>query len=118
VPVWLGLIGGAAIGLLSGATGTGGGIFLSPLLLMMGWAETKQSAGICAAFILVNSIAGIVGLMTKPVTFPPMLPYWVMAAIIGGLLGSWLGAKHLPNPSLRRILAAVLLIAALKLMLA
>lgn len=108
---------GAAIGFLSGLTGTGGGIFLSPLLLVMGWAETKQSAGVSAAFILVNSIAGIIGLMTKPVTFPAMLPYWIVAAVAGGLIGSEMGRRRITNPTLRRLLAVVLVIAALKLIL-
>jgi uncharacterized membrane protein YfcA len=111
------LAGGAAIGLVSGLTGTGGGIFLSPLLLVTGWAETKQSAGVSAAFILVNSIAGIIGLLTKPVTFPPMLPYWIVAAVLGGLIGSELGRRRLTNPTLRRLLAVVLVIAGLKLIL-
>lgn len=100
---------GAGIGLLSGLTGTGGGIFLSPLLLFMGWSETKQSSGVSAAFILVNSIAGIVGLMTKPTTFPVMLPYWAVAAVLGGLIGSEFGS--------RRLLAVVLVIAGAKLIL-
>jgi uncharacterized membrane protein YfcA len=117
IPKWAALLSGAAIGLLSGLTGTGGGIFLSPLLLVMGWAETKQSAGVSAAFILVNSIAGIVGLMTKPVAFPPMLPYWIVAAVLGGLIGSELGRRRLTNPTLRRLLAVVLVIAGLKLIL-
>lgn len=117
VPLPVALLCGAAIGFLSGLTGTGGGIFLSPILLVMGWAETKQTSGVCAAFILVNSIAGIVGLATKPVTFPPMLPYWIVAAVIGGLIGSGLGSKRLANPTLRRILAVVLVIAGLKLIL-
>jgi uncharacterized membrane protein YfcA len=117
IPLPIALISGAAIGLLSGLTGTGGGIFLSPLLLVMGWAETKQSSGVCAAFILVNSIAGIVGLLIKPVTFPAMLPYWVVAAAVGGLIGSGLGATRLANPTLRRLLAVVLVIAGMKLIL-
>jgi hypothetical protein len=83
----------------------------------MGWAETKQSSGVSAAFILVNSIAGMIGLMTKPVTFPPMLPYWVVAAVVGGLIGSGLGSKRLANPVLRRLLAVVLVIASMKLIL-
>jgi uncharacterized membrane protein YfcA len=118
VPVPLALLFGAAIGLISGLTGTGGGIFLSPLLLVMGWAETKQSSGVCAVFILANSISGIVGLLTQPVTFPAMLPYWVVAAVAGGLIGSGLGATRLSNPTLRRLLALVLVIAAMKLLLA
>jgi uncharacterized membrane protein YfcA len=117
VPLTTALLWGGAIGLLSGLTGTGGGIFLSPLLLVMGWAETKQSAGVCAAFILLNSIAGIIGLLTKPVTFPAMLPYWIVAAVIGGLIGSQLGSTRLANPTLRRLLAVVLVIAAIKLIL-
>ena len=65
----------------------------------------------------MNSIAGIIGLMTKPVTFPAMLPYWVVAAVLGGLIGSELGRKRLANPTLRRLLAIVLVIAGLKLIL-
>jgi uncharacterized protein len=83
----------------------------------MGWAETKLSSGVSAAFILVNSIAGIIGLLTKPVTFPVMLPYWIGAAVVGGLIGSQLGSTRLANPTLRRLLAVVLVIAGLKLML-
>jgi uncharacterized protein len=117
VPITIALVCGAAIGLLSGLTGTGGGVFLSPLLLVMGWAETKQSSGVCAAFILANSVAGIIGLLTKPVTFPAMLSYWVVAAVAGGLIGSGLGSTRLSNPTLRRLLAVVLVIAGLKLLL-
>ncbi|MEX0613184.1 MAG: sulfite exporter TauE/SafE family protein [Pirellulales bacterium] len=117
VPIPLALLCGAAIGLLSGLTGVGGGIFLSPLLVLTGWANTKQSCGVSAAFILVNSIAGILGLMTKGATLPAELPYWTIAAIAGGLIGSELGAKRLASPTLRRLLAVVLVIAALKLIL-
>lgn len=117
IPAPAGLACGAVIGLLSGLTGTGGGIFLSPLLLLTGWAETKESSGVSAAFILVNSIAGILGLMTRSVSFPAMLPYWAVAALLGGLVGSELGSRRLGNPMLRGLLSLVLVIAALKLML-
>jgi len=117
IPTLLGLLSGAGIGLLSGLTGTGGGIFLSPMLLFMGWAETKESAGVSAAFILVNSIAGIIGLFTKPVVLPNMVSYWAIGAVVGGLIGSELGSKRLGNPTLRRLLAVVLVIAGGKLML-
>jgi uncharacterized protein len=117
IPVAIALVCGAAIGLLSGLTGTGGGIFLSPLLLTLGWATTKESSGVSAAFILANSIAGIVGLSTKPVTFPAMLPYWALAAVSGGFVGSELGTKGLEIVTLRRLLAVVVAIAAFKLML-
>lgn len=117
IPAPLGLFCGAGIGLLSGLTGTGGGIFLTPLLLFMGWAETKESAGVSAAFILVNSIAGMVGLFARPVVLPNMLAFWAVAAVAGGLLGSGVGSKRLGNPALRRLLAVVLVIAGGKLML-
>jgi uncharacterized protein len=115
VPIHLALACGAGIGLLSGLTGTGGGIFLSPLLLIAGWADTKTTAGVSAPFILVNSIAGILGLMTKSPTLPAMLPYWILAAVVGGFIGAELGSRRLASPTLRRLLAIVLVIAALKL---
>jgi uncharacterized membrane protein YfcA len=114
VAVLVALACGAGIGLLSGLTGVGGGIFLSPLLLIMGWSDTKQNCGVSAAFILVNSIAGIAGLMTKGATLPAELPYWTVAVIAGGLIGSELGAKRLASPTLRKLLAVVLVIAGLK----
>ena len=115
IPTDLAILSGAGIGLLSGLTGTGGGIFLTPLLLLTGWAETKQAAGVSVAFILVNSIAGMIGLMTKPVELPPTLPYWIVAAVVGGLIGSEFGSKRLANPTMRRLLAVVLVIAGVKL---
>jgi uncharacterized membrane protein YfcA len=118
VPVWIALVCGGAIGLLSGLIGVGGGIFLSPLLLLMGWADTKTTAGVSVAFILVNSIAGIVGLLTQGATLPPQLPYWTAAAIVGGLIGSELGSRRLASPTLRRLMAVVLVVAAIKLLLA
>lgn len=109
---------GAGIGMLSGLTGTGGGIFLSPLLIFMEWADTKTTAGVSVAFILVNSLAGVLGLLTKHPTLPPQLPYWAIAVVAGGLVGAELGSKRLANPTLRRLLALVLVIAGFKLILA
>ncbi|MFO0837437.1 MAG: sulfite exporter TauE/SafE family protein [Phycisphaerae bacterium] len=109
---------GGAIGLLAGLTGTGGGIFLSPVLLLMRWAKARETAGVSAAFILVVSIAGLAGNLTgeNPVSaLPPQLPYWAVAAGAGGLLGSHIGSRRLAPPSLRRVLAAVLIVAGLKL---
>jgi len=114
----LALLAGAGIGLLSGLTGTGGGIFLSPLLLFLGWAETKQSSGVSAAFILVNSIAGILGLLSKAVVLPSALPVWATAAVVGGLMGAEYGSRRLATPTLRRLLALVLVIAGGKLIVA
>ena len=110
------IICGAAIGLLSGLTGTGGGIFLSPLLLFWGWAETRQSAGVSAAFILLNSIAGLAGNFASVRGLPMMLPVLVIAAVTGGVLGTELGSRKLPPKMLLYLLAAVLVVAGLKLL--
>ena len=117
VPVPAALVSGGGIGLLSGLTGTGGGIFLSPLLLFMGWAETRESAGVSAAFILVNSVAGLAGHLAGLSVLPGTIPYWAAAAVAGGIVGSGLGARRLGNATLRRLLAIVLVVAGLKLIL-
>lgn len=116
-PVWLALITGAGIGLLSGLTGVGGGIFISPLIVLMGWGTVRDSAAPTAAFILVNSISGLTGLLTRQPALPDALPYWVGAVIVGGLIGASLGARRLGNNGLRRALAAVLVIAGAKMVL-
>jgi uncharacterized protein len=105
---------GAGIGLLSGLTGVGGGVFLSPIIVLMGWATVRAAAAPTAAFILVNSISGLAGLMSRRPEFPEALPWWVGAVIVGGLIGSWLGARKLDFPAMRRALAVVLAIAGLK----
>jgi hypothetical protein len=111
----IGILVGAGIGLLAGLTGTGGGIFLSPLLMFMGWAEARQAAGVSAAFILVNSVAGLTGLLSTWVPLPPAIPLWAAAAITGGLIGSHYGSRRLQNVALRRLLALVLVVAGYKL---
>jgi len=113
-PLWLALLAGAGIGLLSGLTGVGGGIFLSPLVVMMGWGTVRNSAAPTAAFILVNSMAGLAGLLTRQPELPSALPWWVAAVLVGGLIGATLGARRLGNTGLRRALAGVLLIAGAK----
>jgi uncharacterized membrane protein YfcA len=115
VPFGWGIIAGAGIGLLAGLSGTGGGIFLTPLLVLAGWTATREAAGLSGAFILVNSVAGIAGLLTGGVALPNALPLWVLAVVAGGLIGSWLGAARYSVVQLRRVLAVVLVIAALKL---
>jgi uncharacterized membrane protein YfcA len=109
---------GGAIGFLSGLTGTGGGIFLSPVLLFTGWARTRRTSGVSAAFILVNSIAGLAGTALSVAALPPGVPVWMMAALAGGVIGTQLGSRWLPVAVLRYLLAAVLVIAGLKLILA
>jgi len=115
MPVGWALAAGALIGLLSGIVGVGGGIFLSPLMILMNWADMKRTAATSACFILVNSAAGLcgrgVGNTLEVGTWAPL----VVAAAVGGLTGSYLGANRLSGMTLRRILAAGLCIAAVKL---
>jgi hypothetical protein len=106
---------GAAMGLLAGLTGVGGGIFLSPLLLMLGWAGTKQTSAVAAPFILVNSIAGLAAVF---VAKGPVLPsyVWILGAAVlaGGWLGAEYGSRRFANPVVRRVLAIVLALAGAK----
>lgn len=114
-PIVLALIIGAAIGLLSGLTGVGGGIFLSPILLLMHWAKAKETSGVAVAFILVNSIAGLLGHVSSVSVVPSTIVYWAPAALIGGWIGTELGTRVLPVAGVRRWLSVVLLLAGLKL---
>lgn len=113
--LFIALILGAAIGLLSGLVGVGGGIFLTPVLLLMNWSETKTAAGVSALFILVNSISGIAGNYQQVFKLPPNVWLWVAAAIVGGIVGSTLGSKRFDSLTLRRVLALVLIFAGTKL---
>ena len=115
VPPLLGVASGAGIGLLAGLTGTGGGIFLTPLLVLAGWTRTRDAAGLSGAFILANSVSGLVGLATSGVSLPAAIPVWIGVVAAGGLIGSWLGAQRFTVLSLRRVLAVVLVLAAAKL---
>jgi hypothetical protein len=107
---------GAIIGLLSGMIGIGGGIILSPLLLLLGWATVKQSAAISALFIVVNSIAGLAGQLQHGVDFTADMAVMVGIAVLGGFIGSWAGAFKFPQKALKISLSVVLLIAAVKLL--
>lgn len=107
---------GAGIGFLSGLTGTGGGIFLTPLLLFFRWAHIRQAAAVSALFILVNSIAGLVGYFTASHSIPSLGFVLATAAVIGGTLGSHLGSRHFPIRTISILLATVLVIAGLKLL--
>jgi uncharacterized membrane protein YfcA len=110
------LLAGASIGLLSGLTGVGGGIFLSPLILLMGWAGTRETSGIAALFILLNSFAGLAGhgdLSALPANFP----LWMAVVALLGWLGAEFGSRRLRLPMIRRLLALVLALAGAKMVL-
>ena len=117
-PLWLAMLLGVVIGLLSGLTGVGGGIFLSPLLLLAGWAGARRTAAVSAAFILVNSAAGLLGNPTGVKSVSAALPYFALAALAGGVVGTEFGSRRLPPLWVRRLLAAVLIVAGLKLIFA
>jgi uncharacterized membrane protein YfcA len=114
---------GAVLGFVSGLTGVGGGIFLSPVLLFAGWAETRAASGVAAVFILLNSIAGLAGdvlgerKITAVLQDPTAVLLWGVCAAAGGWIGSHYGSRELPTVAIRRFLAVVVLLAAVKMML-
>lgn len=117
IPLWAGLLAGACIGLLSGMLGIGGGIILSPLLLLMAWANMKETAAISALFIFVNSIAGLLGFLQKnTLALPQFMQYGLLVTIVAGLAGSYFGSRKFNIPTLRYLLALGLGIASLKLL--
>jgi len=118
--IWICLLIGAILGFVSGLIGIGGGIFLTPILLLMSWTETKKAAGISALFIWVNSVSGLLGnwLLGKDSNIsnlPNIVWFWIGAAIIGGLIGATLGSYRFNSLTLRRVLAFGLMIAGAKL---
>jgi uncharacterized membrane protein YfcA len=117
-PLAASLATGAGLGLLAGLSGTGGGIFLSPLLLFMGWAPTRNVSGVAASFILVNSISGLLGNISSLQALPSALSVWAGAVLLGGLVGTQLGTRTLTIPGIRIMLALVLVIAGGKMLLA
>lgn len=113
-PVWLGLICGGCIGLLSGLTGTGGGIFLSPLLMFAGWSGTRSASGVAAMFILCNSVAGLLGNVAIVQSLPPGLPLYAVAVLLGAIVGTTFGIRF-AVPHVLKALGLVLVVAGLKL---
>lgn len=112
------LLFGAGLGLLSGLTGVGGGIFLSPLVLFLGWADVRKTAGVSVAFILVNSASGLLGHLASVKQIPPEIGWWAPAALLGGIIGAELGSRRLAPLTMRRLLSVVLLVAGVKMLLA
>ena len=113
--ITLSLFIGAAIGFLSGLIGIGGGIILSPILLLLKWTDMKQTAAISALFIFVNSLSGLAGQLTKGINFSPDMYAYVAVAFAGGLFGAYYGSIRFRQVILKYLLAAVLMVAAYKL---
>jgi uncharacterized protein len=114
--IGLSLVIGAAIGFLSGLIGIGGGIILSPVLLLLKWTNQKQTAAISALFIFVNSLSGLTGQLTKGIKFSPDMFAYVAIAFIAGLFGAYFGSLKFKQTILKYVLAIVLMLAAYKLL--
>jgi uncharacterized membrane protein YfcA len=113
--LWAAVLSGLAIGFLSGLTGVGGGIFLSPLLLYLGWSETRATSAVAAPFILVNSTAGLLGHISSVAQLPANIPLWGVTAVLGGWIGATYGSKRAAAPRLIQLLSLVLIVAGAKL---
>lgn len=111
-----GLMIGAILGFFSGMIGIGGGIILSPIILLFGWGNVKQTAAVSALFIFVNSVSGLTGLGSAKVNFSPDFVWWIAAAFAGGVIGSVWGSSIAKSYLLKNVLAFVILIAAVKLL--
>jgi len=113
-PIWLSLLLGAGIGFTGGLIGIGGGVLLSPILLLTHWAGPQLTAGTIAVFVLVNSISGLLGHWSSSPVLPPQLPIWGVVALIGGWIGAEIGSRKLSATTIRRMLGLILLLAGLR----
>ena len=113
--LWQSLIFGLIIGLFSGLIGIGGGIILSPLILLLHWADMKQTAAVSALFIWINSLSGLAGMMLGGLVLNMNIAFITALAVVGGIIGAMLGSNKINNLVLKRVLALVLCIAGIKL---
>jgi uncharacterized membrane protein YfcA len=110
------LLTGALIGFVSGTTGTGGGVFLAPVILAMGWATVRGTAATTAVYNLMNSAAALLGAHATWGELPSLLPFWLAAVAVGGAIGALLGTRHLPETAMRAVLALLLVASGAKLL--
>ena len=116
-PLWVSVLTGAGIGFISGITGTGGGIFLSPLMLAFGWTAVRSASGTASVFILANSVSGLLGNFSSISSLPAQLPLFIVAVMVGALIGTRLGIRTFSSDGIKRAHGAVLVIAGHKLFL-
>lgn len=114
-PFMAALATGAIIGFVSGTTGTGGGVFLAPIILAMNWGTARQTAATTAVYNLMNSAAALIGANAAWDYLPSALPVWLVAVAAGGSVGAWIGSRYLSGRWLRGVLAALLLVSGVKL---
>ena len=113
--IWAGIVTGIIIGMISGMIGIGGGIILSPVILLFNWGKMKETAAVSALFIFLNSVSGLTGVLSSGIKIPDLAYPLLGAAILGGLIGSYFGSKRFDFQILKYMLAVVLVIASLKL---
>jgi len=111
------LMTGGMIGFVSGMTGTGGGIFLAPIILAMKWVDLRHAAAVTAGYNLLNSGAALLGAYSLLKFMPSALPLWIVAVAFGGYIGAAIGARYLPETALRYILGLILVLSGIKLVL-
>lgn len=114
-PVWLALFIGAVLGFFSGMIGIGGGIILSPILVLFHWSTVKESAAASALFIFLNSLSGLTGLVQSGITFESRLILWIAAGVVGGIAGAYSGSYRASPGKLKYVLSVILLMASIKL---
>jgi uncharacterized protein len=115
LPITWALILGGFIGFLSGMLNIGGGIFLSPVLILFAWANSKEAAASSAIFIVINSVSGLLGSLDKPILLNETSYSWVVAIVVGGIIGSYVGSHRFKYKTVQYVLAAVLTVACVKL---
>jgi uncharacterized membrane protein YfcA len=116
MPFLLALVIGSILGFSSGLIGIGGGIILSPILILSHWANVKESAAVSALFIFFNSLSGLTALINGGFTLEPRIAAWIMVGIVGGVAGSYIGSYRIKSEKLKFLLASVLLLASIKLL--